>query len=179
MKDIMLDLETWGTRAGCALRSIGAVQFDPRSQRLGEKFYVNVERKSCVDSGMHVDAGTEKWWSQQSQQAQDALLKDQRPIEDALAAFGNYWRKCGGEFVWSQGANFDEPIFTEACRLIGKKPPWRFYNTRCTRTAYGISGLNVFAMKREGTYHNALDDAIHQARCVQASYARLYGKMAV
>lgn len=179
MKDVMFDLETWGTRAGCAIRSIGAVLFDPYSQMLGAKFYVNVERQSCVDSGMHVDPGTEAWWSRQSQAAQDALMKDQKPIEDAITRFNQWFRVNGGEFVWSQGANFDEPIYTEACRLIGKKPPWKFYNTRCTRTAYGISDFNVFTMKRQGTYHNALDDAIHQARCVQASYAKLFNKMAV
>lgn len=179
MRHVMFDLETFGTRAGCALRSIGAVQFDPSSQKLGQKFYVNVEKQSCLDVGMHVDPGTERWWSQQSQQAQDSLMVDPKPVGEAVEQFHRWWRVVGGEFVWSQGANFDEPIYVETCRLIGRKPPWKFYNTRCTRTAYGVADFNVFAVKRQGTYHNALDDAIHQARCVQASYAKIFGRMEV
>lgn len=31
---VMLDLETWGTRPGCDIRSIGAVVFDPVSDEL-------------------------------------------------------------------------------------------------------------------------------------------------
>ena len=32
MSDVMLDLETWGTRPGCAIRSIGACVFNPNGE---------------------------------------------------------------------------------------------------------------------------------------------------
>jgi len=36
---VMFDLETWGTTPGSALRSIGAVEFDPMGKDIGRTFY--------------------------------------------------------------------------------------------------------------------------------------------
>lgn len=76
-------------------------------------------------------------------------------------------------FVWSQGANFDEVLLSCAMRAVKVVPPWKFSDARDTRTAYDIAGFNSYAVKRAGTYHNALDDAKHQARCVQGAYAKI------
>ena len=41
-QDVMVDLETWGTKPGCAIISIGAVSFGPDG--LGEEFYTALDR---------------------------------------------------------------------------------------------------------------------------------------
>lgn len=46
MNNVMLDLETFGTQPGSVIRSIGAVVFDPFSDKLGKEFYVNMWRTS-------------------------------------------------------------------------------------------------------------------------------------
>ena len=58
MYNVMLDLETLGRTYGSVIRSVGAVVFDPYSDRMGEKFYRNVDRKSCEDVGLKVDPDT-------------------------------------------------------------------------------------------------------------------------
>jgi hypothetical protein len=171
--NVMLDLETWGTRPGSAIRSIGAVCFDPYSGELGDEFYCNVSRESCVEAGLKIDASTEAWWAKQSKQAQDALALDQVRLEEAVTMFNN-WFKRRGVFCWSQGANFDQPIYDEAARAVGKEAPWKFWDSRCTRTSYDIARFNPKSIKRIGTHHNALEDAIYQAQCVQAAYRKLY-----
>lgn len=167
---VMLDLETWGTGAGCAVRSIGAVVFCPETGTLGDEFYCNVDDQSCADIGLVKDAGTVAWWARQSKKAQDSLLVDQLPVGEATALFAKYWSNVNGEFLWSQGGNFDEPILGHIYKKLGKREPWKFHNSRDTRTSYHYgrrSGkFNEFALKRAGTYHNALDDARHQAMCV-------------
>lgn len=168
--NVMLDLETWGTAPGCAIRSVGAVLFDPHSDEMGAEFYANVLDESCVSAGLVKDESTVAWWGRQSQKAQDSLKKDQEPIADVVAMFHHWFRLNRAIFVWSQGGNFDEPLWSAACRSIGVKVPWKFWDARCTRTAYDMGGFNPFTIKRQGTYHNALDDARHQARCVQAAY---------
>jgi exodeoxyribonuclease VIII len=166
---VMVDTETWGTGAGCAIRSIGAVVFCPETGNLGTEFYINVADDSCERVGLVKDAGTVAWWARQSKAAQDSLLTNPAPIEDALAMFSAYWLDVKGEFFWSQGGNFDEPILSHAYRAVNMRAPWKFHNSRDTRTAYHYGrrrGFNEFTFKRKGTYHNALDDAKHQAMVV-------------
>jgi hypothetical protein len=155
LANVMLDLETWGTAPGSALRSIGACEFDPHTDQIGEKFYANIADESCVEVGLIKDASTVAWWGRQTKQAQDSLLV--------------------GVFVWSQGANFDQPLWEAAVRPLGMRTPWKFTDSRCTRTAYDMGGFNPYVMKRAGTHHNALDDAIHQAKCVQGAYRKRNG----
>lgn len=180
MRDMMLDLETFGTRPGCVIRSIGALMFDPRATMSNpnseEMFYVNVDRASCEVLGMHVDPDTEKWWSQpKMREAQAALLVDPRPVTEAACTFLDFWRRSGARRVWSQGGNFDEPIMTAFLRACGLSAPWKFYDARCTRTAYQMGEFDPFSVRREGTHHSALDDCRHQVICVQRAFANIVG----
>lgn len=168
MNDSMIDLETWGTRPGSAIRSIAAVMFDPwKLGVVGAEFYMNVQDQSCLDAGLTMYADTVKFWDNQKPEAVAPLLVDQKPLKEVALAFNRWFSTQGGYYVWSQGANFDDPVWSEASRSVGVAPPWKFWNSRCTRTMYGIAGLNFNAMKRKGVAHHALDDAKHQILCVQ------------
>lgn len=65
--------------------------------------------------------------------------------------------------------DFDIPIWGHAMAAIGERPPWEFWAGRDTRTVYDIAGFNPKSIKRAGTYHNALDDAKHQVKCLVAA----------
>lgn len=110
MKDLMLDLETWGKRYGNAIRSIGAVVFDHYGTGLGREFYVNVEDQSCLDAGLTHNPDTEAWWGRQSAEAQSVFAEDPRHVREASERFRSYFREVSAVRVWCQGANFDEPI---------------------------------------------------------------------
>lgn len=170
MTHIMLDLETWGTTPGSALRSIGAVAFNLQGD-VGAEFYANIDKQSCLDVGLTVSPSTEKWWSQQSQQAQDALLVDPLPLHQVAGSFHAWFRAVGGTYVWAQGANFDPGLWEAAVAAVKLTVPWKFYNVRDTRTAYDLFGFDPRTLTRAGTYHNALADAKHQMRCVQTAVA--------
>jgi hypothetical protein len=178
MQNVMLDLETWGTRPGCAIRSVGAVMFDPHTTNIGDEFYANVDDASCLDLGLIKDESTVKWWAAQSQQAQDSLKEDPLPLDEVIKRFRTWVIRSRGVFVWSQGANFDEPIIQAAFTVTRMQAPWKFWDVRDTRTAYDMSGFDPRTVRRAGTYHNAVDDARHQAICVQRAYAKNNGRMA-
>lgn len=173
MRDLMLDLETFGLRPGCALRSIGAVMFEPDGDAIGERFYVNVEQKSCEDAGLIVNRDTVRWWDTQPQEARDAFLVDPQPLGAAILRFVTFFQNTGAVRIWSQGANYDEPLLTAVLDRMGIRQPWKFWNSRCTRTIYAAAGLDYNRQPRAGTHHNALDDAVHQAVCVQRAYRML------
>lgn len=168
MKHVMLDLETFGTRPGSVIRSVGAVEFD-LSGKTGETFYANIQHLSCVDAGLVTDPATVKWWSEQGKAAQDAFLSNQRPLTEVAMAFTTWFRKAGGECVWGQGANFDPPLWEAAVLAVGSPAPWKFWNVRDTRTVYDIFEFDTRDLVRKRVHHNALDDAVHQVALVAAA----------
>lgn len=172
--DIMLDLETWGTGPGCAIRSIGACVFDPITGLIGKTFYVNVSTQSCLDVGLKAEAGTVDWWSKQSHEAQAALEVNPVPIGTALQALTNFLNQLGPEekFMWAQGSAFDFPVIEYAMKAVYHPIPWKFWNVFDTRTAYRLYGFDPKKVKRSGTYHNALDDCLHQVKCLHAAWAQ-------
>jgi len=163
-QDVMVDLETWGTKPGCAIISIGAVSFGPDG--LGEEFYTVLDRVSCASVGLHEDADTLAWWAKQSDAAKETLLETESenavPISKALVQFNNFLSGFGDNIkVWGNGSDFDNTILGSAYTATGIQPGWKFWNNRCYRTLKGI--INGPRMQRSGTHHNALDDAISQA----------------
>ncbi len=169
MKHIMFDLETFGTAPGSIIRSLGAVEFD-LDGTTGASCYANIDRKSCEDVGLVADPRTEQWWSQQSKAAQESLLVDPQPLKLVATSFAEWVSKRGPDVrIWSQGAAFDPVLWEAACKAVRTMPVWKFWNTRDTRTVYDLFNFDVREITRDGTYHNALDDAIYQVKCVAAA----------
>lgn len=171
---VMVDLETWGTLPGSAVRSIGACVFDPEAgtiQPAAERFYVNVSTASCLEAGLLRDPKTVAWWAEQGAEAQAALVEHRLPLKVAVEQFAAWWASHGARHFWSHGACFDEPILRLAMLAGGQAPPWRFWDVRDTRTVYALAGVSPD--KSAGVQHHALDDAVRQARAVIEGYARL------
>lgn len=165
MEHVMIDLETLGRRAGCSILSIGAVAFDP-TKGLGEELYVVVNRQSCVDAGLHEDQDTLNWWEKQNESAKTVLghsTEGGLVLTDALAKLTEFLAQFGHKKVkvWGNGSDFDNAILTACYAAIGQNIPWEFWNNRCYRTLKSLKPQIKLA--RQGTHHNALDDAKSQA----------------
>jgi hypothetical protein len=169
-QDIMLDLETLGNSAGCAILSIGAVAFDPETGELGEEFYRVVNTNSCVVAGLTFDQGTLDWWKKQSpgarQVLRDAYAETALTLNAALHDFSRYLHRATGgrqPRLWGNGADFDNPILAAAYKAARiDQQPWKFWDNRCYRTLKNLHP-EVPLPARTGTHHNALDDAKTQA----------------
>jgi exodeoxyribonuclease VIII len=178
----MVDLETLGQRPGCVILSIGAVQFDPKTGKLGKKFYKVVRTQSCLDAGLAIDEATQTWWAQQAPEARavvDQALQKKGTLElaKALTEFGKFIAQSGGGArVWGNGSDFDNAILAVAYHKAGLELPWKFWNNRCFRTLKSLPPARGLKVEREGTYHNALDDAITQAKHALLIYGALNGR---
>ena len=159
MKHIMLDLETLGNNPNSVIVAIGAVAFD--SNGITDEFYCAVDSESCVQSGLTMDASTVEWWMEQSVEARAVFADENKvSIQQALLNFSEF---CGkDDFVWGNGASFDNVILSNAYKKCRLPQPWMFWNDRCYRTIKSI--YRNLALQRIGTYHNALHDAESQAR---------------
>lgn len=166
----MLDLETWGTKPGCIIRSIGAVIFDPKSDEIGAGFYANMEGPDS--KGFHTDKNTVKWWEKQGTEAKKLLEDNQFEPLNTVKSFNEFCVKHGVKYVWSHGASFDVPIWQFYVDHYELETPYKFWDIRDTRTIYDIAGVR--SEFEEGMIeHYAFDDALAQARAVQRAYGKI------
>lgn len=166
----MLDLETFSSESEGAVISIGAVRFDPISGVVFDKtmeavngtFYKVINAKSSQRAGGKIDADTIMWWFQQSDAARQALLESSDHIEVVLKVFSEWVRNIPCSGMWGNGADFDNVLLCNSYHRLGRTAPWSHKVNRCYRTINSLSHGIEFI--REGVHHNALDDAISQAR---------------
>lgn len=181
MNHIMLDLETLGKRSDACIVSIGAAQFDINTGDIGETFYCNVNPESSMYYGGTVDGSTIMWWMNQSDEARNQLQKKPIALKPALEAFNKFYGSCGGKCkVWGNGCTFDNVILSNAFYKTFIREPWPYNADMDMRTIVALGdsllGIKVRDFKREGTYHNALDDAKFQAKVVSTIFMKLKEK---
>ena len=168
MKKCMVDLETLGTRPGDVILSIGAVLFDVEGG-IASEFYVTIDTESSKAAGLRAQKATLEWWSKQSPEARNAAFKGELSLESALKQFAMWLPQ--DTLVYGNGANFDNGILAAAYRAFKIPQPWAFWNDRCYRTLFAMFGTTGVT-PRQGTHHNALDDAKTQAlRLIEAAKA--------
>ena len=180
---VMVDLETMGKKHNAPIVAIGAVVFDPATGSIGESFYKVVCLESSVNWGAVIDPSTVIWWLKQSSEARSAIVNDDViPLQDALHQFREFVSDnvAGGSKkaqVWGNGASFDNSILRSSYDCIAEDYPWEYWNDRDVRTMVEIGQAISFDPKTkipfEGSRHNALADAIHQARYISAIWQRI------
>lgn len=202
MRKVMLDLETMGLRPGYVVLSIGAVMFDHEghSPYVGdheEQFHMRLATELQHAVGLKSDPDTALWWMDQDDEARKSLL-EMTPVDprQALAVFSDWLEEQVGTpderedgtvqplevEVWGNGAGFDAPMLREVYDALGLRCPWAWWNDRCYRTERkGLkrhlhrAGLGSADPHREGTQHDALADAVHQADVLLTLESRLTG----
>lgn len=170
--DLMLDLETLGTRPGCVILTIGAVKFDPYSlKEPGPGIYMRVDADEQIAMGREVQEDTLKWWMDQAEDIREEALgeADRVSVEYMYTELN---RICVGvQNIWAQGPVFDIAILENIYRQYGWPTPWQFWQIRDSRTLFGVHG-DPRVKGREG-HHNALADCVYQAQGVQQIYKQL------
>lgn len=166
---VMVDIETLGLEPGAAILSIGAVRFD--TDGVGATFERNIDLESCQDAGLTIDAGTLEWWLQQDTDAQHVLTGGE-PLADALGDFKAFYEFA--DEIWANSPAFDCEHLAAAYDAVGGSVPWEYYEQRDVRTVLSLPVAPD--IEQEGTEHDALDDAIHQAKAVGQTLAALEGE---
>lgn len=167
MNNVMLDLETMGTSPDSVILSLGACFFD--KEEVGDGIYLVLDREEQKQANRRVSEDTMIWWDNQSNEARTVFDAPQTPVAHALSGFAQFIELYADDpkkvCVWGNGSDFDNIMLGTLYDLWGIKKPWSYSNNRCFRTlknialAFDSHDLPV----REGTAHNALDDAVFQA----------------
>lgn len=177
MNQIMFDLETLGTAADAVILSIGAVRFDLNSEEIDDAgFYASVSIDSNLEYKRRIQEDTLIWWMGQEVAAQSVFHEKKQSLESALEEFSD-WMGTDNNCVWSNGADFDIPMLAHAYTSLRMETPWKHWNSRCFRTYKNLPGAKAVATPFVGIKHNALADAIHQARHLQHIQSTLFYKV--
>ena len=165
---VMIDLETLGKGSHAAIRTIGAVKFNPMHcaetieelMDTTEKFHVCVTMESAFARG-RADHSTVQWWMGTERDTARRAIFAMPEVDLVEVLYG--FKEWFGEDkpVWGNGATFDNVILSNAFAACNNDRPWSYKNDRCYRTfkslAPDVKPIDV------GVAHGALDDALAQA----------------
>jgi hypothetical protein len=173
MCDIIIDAETLDTKDTAVIPSIGARLCNLETGEMGEGFHVKLNVQEQIDAGYTVNADTMGFWMNQGQTARDyliAILQNKTPTVSRQVGFSmlHQFISCvKNANVWGNGISFDLGL---CIREWGQDNlPWEFWNEQDVRTIVSF-GRRVFGVQFkkevqfEGTQHNPLDDATHEAQ---------------
>lgn len=163
--NVMVDIETLGTKSNSVIISIAAVAFDINTAEVGPNFYSTVCIQSCIDRGFDVTGSTIIWWLGQGDKAQKAISIESTPIDKVIRYLCDYFEDLPDDVkVWGNSARFDLGIIENAFIKCNKKIPWDYYNERDVRTLVSLCPEIKKEMVFDGPKHHALYDCLHQIK---------------
>lgn len=158
-KHCMIDLETLGSNSRAPIIQIGLAFFT--IQGITMKSQLTIDFDDAIKYG-EADGSTIKWWLQQPKEAQDSLFKNSRPVEEAIDVLTKLLEAQNANFYWAH-ATFDFPILHSLFRAMDLNYPLPHRRCYDLRTLEYLAGPIEWE-EREGVHHNALDDAVYQAK---------------
>ena len=176
----VIDLETLSTRPEAVVVAIGAVKFDPFGDSRGASFMALGDSQifyRTIDHALqpHRKTSTETlaWWCEQSLEVQRLtfpLPHQAGTVAQTLRDFAD-WMK-GVEYLWGNGAAFDNAILRSLCADYEVPYPIGYRGDMDLRT------LHLCAGKPEkplfvGIQHYALHDAFNEALIIQDCMRRI------
>lgn len=156
----MLDFETLDVGECPVILSVGAVVFNENEiiDCINEK----IDQQSCVSLGCTISQGTIDWWEKQSHFAKLAAFGGTTNIGYAMGMLVDLFKSHGCQEIWSKGSMADIRWANNLMDKCGLVKPWKFSREMCFRTFLKYSPKVEFIP--EGEAHNALDDALNQAK---------------
>lgn len=173
----MVDLETLGTVADAVILSIGAVKFDIDSDAFDDNgFYASVSVDSNLELNRRIQEDTLVFWMGQEPAAQKVFHEPKNTLRSALEDFSD-WVDGDNYSMWSNGADFDLPMLAHAFTQCRLDIPWKFWNSNCFRTYKKLPQAKSVTFVPNGVKHNAMADAVNQAKHLQMIHAVVTGRV--
>lgn len=179
MQDLMIDLETLGTGPDTCVISIGACFFNEETGEIGPTYYMAFDIDSQLKAGRSVTGSTLKWWMGQSNAAKvvfNEKAEDPKQVLELFAKWVLAQTTISKVKPWGNGATFDISIIEDMFHMYNVKCPWLYYNVFDLRTFKRYVANNAKIDRAEGVAHNALSDAVNQAKYV-IEYSKLNREM--
>ena len=174
MIDVMLDIETLGTRVDSVIMSVAAVKFNPKTGWIGDKqqWLLDVDQQLKV-LNRSFDEKTIEWWSKQDSSVMESLFSEnQDGSRVSIQTFASDFKKFmnGSDSIWAHGVAFDIAMIEHLLVSVGHAAPWSYGKVKDTRTLYEIFGDHR-SKDRTGA-HDALNDCVYQIHALVSLYEK-------
>ena len=186
MVHIMVDLETLSTDSNAVILTIGAIPFSGAGELImGDDFYFY----ECVDlksynkyknNEFSFNWDTLIWWLKQEKEPREEafLIGPRHAISDVLQDFVNWIGIVCKELndnrinIWSHGKDFDVVVLENGFKVCNIECPWKFWDTRDTRTLYALAGVDMRNISVPAGFkaHNAVGDCFKQIEGVRQAF---------
>jgi hypothetical protein len=176
MKDLMIDIETLGTKPGCVILSISAIWFDIETGGIGDQFDMHIDVNDAVEKGLTINLETVQWWMGQDVEARiKVLCNDGCTLSDVLLSFVEFFNKNKGNDVqiWGNSPSFDLAIMKSAFEKVKLPIPWKHYQERDVRTLVMFAPHIKKQTEFKGIPHYGIDDCKHQINYCCTIYKKL------
>ena len=177
MNNLMVDIETLGTKPGAPVISLAAVQFDLETGETGEVFHMNINPGSLDEGGNIPDYNTLLWWVEGRSELLTNILKDGIDARIVFTSFCNYitetFKGINTFYVWGNSNRFDLGLLEYQLHLHDWETPWSFRNERDVRTLVHFAPEVKNNLPFEGTKHNPLYDCKHQIKYCSGIFNKL------
>jgi exodeoxyribonuclease VIII len=157
----MIDIETLDTADTAVILQIGGCIFDESGENT-QKFDM---RLSWVDGqcGRTISASTVDWWLKQDAEMRQRVFYEgyrffpKEACMEMLQLFTNV------NYFWAKG-KFDFNILENMFQQCNICPPWSFRQIFDYRTMLVMASLRYGYVETKSNTHNAMDDAVNQAK---------------
>jgi hypothetical protein len=156
----MLDFETLDVGECPIILSMGACVFN--EDGIIDTLFQKINTSSCQVIGCTESLSTTLWWEKQSDEARNAAFGGDTNIGYAMGMLVDFYKKNDCKEIWSKGSIADIRWANNILNKLKIDQPWEYYQEMCFRTFLKMS--QPIEIPFEGNKHNALDDAIHQAK---------------
>lgn len=184
-KDIMVDIETLGTKEGASVFQIAATSFDISTGEIYDSINLigDIEKYSYLS----VDGSTLKWWLNTNKELLSDLLSSGNLEESEMIELFNAWIKNQSNdeqeiYLWGNGILFDNAKLQKLSEDNLTKYPIHYKNDRDVRTLLELASMKSGKSEKEikdsvasedEVEHNALDDVSYQIRLAHECYSIL------
>lgn len=170
---IMVDIETMGTKSYSAIVSIAAVEFY-LDGRVEKAFIADIDLQSCINAKLRIDGSTVKWWMQQSEPARQKIYTGNKiGLKEAIQQLKTFISEVSPSGIWGNGSRFDLGLIENAANAIGITDMWPNWIERDVRTLVSFAPDIKKSMPFDGVAHSPIDDCLHQIKYCCAIYNKL------
>ncbi len=155
----MMDIETLDTIPSAVILSIGACVIETSVPKQYAVFYTEPSVASQGNRTQSLDAIA--WWNTQGNAPVNGTLSLLHALMDLRTYFEQLTTR---PIIWCKGTDFDVAILDHAYKQVGLQVPWKYNDVRDFRTIKKVFPDRVDPNLTNEYPHNALEDAIFQAR---------------
>lgn len=175
--NLMFDIETTGTKAGCCVLQIAAVPFNNSFGKNSHPIFESIINwQSCKDAGLVDEPDTLAWWQNNNANTVSKVFSGTKSIRTVFEDLYLYCKSLEAVIhPWGNAASFDLVILRYVFDLLNIPVPWDFRNEMCFRTLKNLFPLSETEKPvRFGPAHDAFHDAMYQVRVANTIFNKLH-----